>query len=101
MGRWLRRLAAGVAAHGVLFGAVSLLPADAPLVGATVLFAFALPASLLALPFRRVLWRLGLMHAPGWFAWPTPAGFALVYAASVLSLLALATLVTRSGRREA
>jgi hypothetical protein len=55
------------------------------------------PALILAAPFSPLLWRWHLMEAPGWFAWPKPAGFVLVYASWILAFFAL-SLIARRGR---
>jgi hypothetical protein len=38
---------------------------------------------------------MGLMDAPGWFAWPKPLALALAYAVWALLLLALAEALRR------
>ncbi len=84
-------LAIGVALHGALFGVSILLfsnPGPNDALAMVYLFVVLLPAMLLAAPFSPLLWALHLMNAPGWFAWPKPLGFALVYASWVLVLLA-------------
>jgi hypothetical protein len=55
------------------------------------------PALILAAPFSPLLWRWHLMEAPGWFAWPKPTGFVLVYASWILAFFAL-SLIARRGR---
>lgn len=55
----------------------------------------AVPAFLLASPFIPVLWDLGLMNAPGWFAWPKPLGIALAYLVWIAVLFGLAQAVQR------
>lgn len=98
---WSRALwfaSAGLALHGLLlalFAALqSLLPIDASngiadAMGGVAFFLLAVPALILARPFVPLLWKLGLMNAPGWFSWPKPPGFLLVYAVWVLVLFAL------------
>jgi hypothetical protein len=101
--RLLRIAAAMLAGHGLVLalfaGAQALWPdLEAPVVGAAALFLLALPALLLTQPFTPLLWRLGLMNAPGWFAWPKPAGVALAYAGWVVALLVLARLARLAAR---
>ena len=93
-------LATAVAVHGTLFAVCSLALANveraAPeVVGQIYFFAIAAPALILAAPLTPLLWRLHLMHAPGWFAWPKAEGFVLVYVVWVFALL-VASLVARS-----
>jgi hypothetical protein len=99
---WSRALwfaSVGLALHGLLlavFAALQpLLPLDASngiaeAIGAIGFFVFAVPALILARPFLPLLWKLGLMNAPGWFAWPEPLGLLLVYIVWVLVLFGLA-----------
>ena len=54
-----------------------------------------LPAALLTRPFHAVLWKLGLMNAPGWFAWPKPMGVVLAYAVWLIALWVLASIARR------
>lgn len=101
--RVLRVAAIVLAVHGLLLAlfaqAQALWPDLAPdWLGEAVFFLLALPALLLTTPFEPLLWRLGLMNAPGWFAWPKPAGVALAYAAWVIGLLVLARLARDAGR---
>jgi hypothetical protein len=99
------RMAAGVlAAHGLLLAlfaqAQARWPDFAPdWLGEAVFFLLALPALLLTTPFEPLLWHLGLMNAPGWFAWPKAAGMALAYGSWVVALLVLSRLVRKAGRR--
>lgn len=91
-----------VAAHGVIFAAagMTLARVDAPglePLGVAYLFVVIAPALILALPFSPLLWHFHLMQTPGWFAWPKPAGFALVYATWVLVLFVLWRLARRRG----
>jgi hypothetical protein len=96
--RLFRLLALAVAAHGVVFAVAAAILArldngHLEAAGDVYFFLIVAPAMVLAVPFSPLLWRLHLMHAPGWFAWPTPLGLALVYAAWVLVLFALSLLV--------
>ena len=93
-----------IAAHGLLFALYALALAPLPDEGnypfAKIgFYCLYLPASILAIPLNPVLWRFGLMEAPGWFAWPTPLGFAVVYAVWVVGIMALSLLAAR-GRRK-
>jgi hypothetical protein len=102
--RVLRIAAAVLAAHGLLLALFAqgqaLWPDFAPdWLGEAVFFVLALPALLLATPFEPLLWHLGLMNAPGWFAWPKPVGMALAYGVWVVALLVLSRLVREAGRR--
>jgi len=101
LARVFRLLSIVVAAHGVLVAvfAAGIEPrlgdsAPGPLASLVFFFLF-LPASALALPLLPILWKCGLMQAPGWFAWPKPLGYVIVYAAWVVGLLALSLLVSR------
>jgi hypothetical protein len=103
----LRYSAATVAAHGLLLWLVDLVQTYLPglvagpipdWLGQLLFWGLAVPAMLLAVPFNPLLWKLGLMNAPGWFTWPKPLGFALVYAGWTLALLALALLCHWLGR---
>lgn len=90
----LRVLAMVIAAHGLIFAAAVTLvsgehASDGPPWLVDLYFVgLLIPALILAAPLNRLLWWLGLMEAPGWFAWPRPLGFALVYACWVLALVA-------------
>ena len=89
-----------VALHGVLFAiaGASLSRVDNPLpetLGEAYFFLLSAPALILAMPFSPLLWHWHLMEAPGWFAWPKSAGFALVYTAWVVALIALSWLAGR------
>jgi hypothetical protein len=94
----LRVLAIAVAVHGALFFAIasaSLARADSArpeTLSEAYYFLIVAPALVLAAPFSPLLWRWHLMATPGWFAWPMPAGFLLVYAAWVMALLVLSRL---------
>lgn len=101
--RALRIVAGVLAVHGLLLAlfaqAQAWWPDLAPeWLGTAVFFVLALPALMLTTPFQPLLWRVGLMNAPGWFAWPKPAGVALAYAAWIVALLVLARLATVAGR---
>ncbi len=101
--RGLRFCAAAVALHGMLLGfflaTKSLSPngfgSVSDLIGKVGFFVLALPALVLTSPFTPILWRFGLMDAPGWFAWPTALGIALAYTIWVVVLLLLAQGVQR------
>jgi hypothetical protein len=102
--RGLRFCAGAVALHGAILwlsvAAQSLFPigflaSASDLIGEAGFFVLAVPALILTSPFVPVLWRLGLMNAPGWFAWPKPLGIALAYAIWVVALLLLAQVVQR------
>jgi nicotinamide riboside transporter PnuC len=104
--RLLRLAAVVVAVHGlvlVVFGQVQALWPDlaVDMVGEALFFLLALPALLLTAPFTALLWRLGLMNAPGWFAWPKPAGVALAYAGWIAGLLVLSQLARLAARPRA
>ena len=86
--------------HGVLFAiaSASLSRADNPLpdtLGEAYFFLLSAPALILAMPLSPLLWHWHLMETPGWFAWPKPAGFLLVYATWVVALLVLARRMLR------
>ena len=70
---------------------ITLVHADGQVlqaIGDAYFFVVIAPALILALPFTALLWHLHLMEAPGWFAWPKPLGFALVYGVWIAVLLA-------------
>ena len=100
----LRVLAMLVAVHGLVFGATAwLVSTDLssegfPVLAEAYFLGIMAPALILAAPFTKLLWALRLMNAPGWFAWPRPLGFALVYAFWVLVLLGASYLFRPSGR---
>lgn len=105
LARGLRIGAAALAAHGLLLASLGaardFLPTVSEAVGVAVFWVLALPALVLTQPFTGLLWRLGLMSAPGWFAWPKPLGFALAYAAWIAALLGPAWAIgARSGTTE-
>ena len=37
------------------------------------------PAMFLAKPLNSILWDINLINSPGWFSWPRPIGFVVVY----------------------
>ena len=100
-------LAMLIALHGAVFaGAAALVAwhgwAGVPeLVQDAFFWSLAVPALVLAVPVAPLLWRLRLMHAPGWFAWPEPLGFALAYAFWTLALLAAWYAARACARRQA
>jgi hypothetical protein len=78
----------------------SFSPDAFDMVGSVVFFwVFAVPALLLSSPFTAVLWELGLMNSPGWFAWPKPLGIVLAYTIWVAVLFGLAQAVQRWSSR--
>lgn len=97
--RGLRFCAAAVALHGVFLwlstAIKSFFPSAFDLVGGVIFWVLAVPALLLTNPFTSILWDLGLMNAPGWFAWPKPLGIALAYTIWVAFLSGLAQAVQR------
>lgn len=97
--RGLRFCAAAIAMHGMLLwlsvAIKSFFPSVFDLVGELHFWVLAVPALLLASPFTPVLWNLGLMNAPGWFAWPKPLGIALAYTIWIAVLFGLAQAVQR------
>jgi len=104
--RLFRYLAIAIVAHGVLFALYALAIAprlgESPPqpVGSFGFFFLYAPASVLAIPLNPMLWRFGLMETPGWFAWPKPLGFAVVYCvwfAGFLILSRVAAHVRRGG----
>lgn len=100
--RALHVVAALLAAHGLLLWLVDALhdrlPAPPEAVGAVLFWLLAVPALVLTRPFTPLFWKLGLMNAPGWFAWPTALGVALAYGSWIAALLVLAWLVRMAGR---
>jgi len=78
--RSLRFCAAAVALHGMLLwlstAIKSLFPGLFELIGEVFFWVMAVPALILSSPFTSVLWKFGVMNAPGWFAWPKPMGIA-------------------------
>ena len=101
--RVFRGLAMALAVHGVVFaiGSVTVARLEAPnleALGWIYFFAVIAPAMILAIPFSPLLWHFHLMETPGWFAWPKPIAFVLVYAAWVAALLFL-SLLARSRER--
>lgn len=96
--RYLRLLAILVAAHGIVFAIAAFAIARfddrlSEALGDLYFFLVAGPALILAIPFSPLLWRLHLMQTTGWFAWPTPGGFLLVYFAWTLALLAVSVVL--------
>lgn len=90
----LRFCAAVVALHGMLLWLSTAIKSFSPdvfdLVGGVIFWVLAVPALLLASPFTSILWDLGLMNAPGWFAWPKPLGIAIAYMVWIAVLFGLA-----------
>lgn len=91
--RGLRFSAAAIALHGLLLWLAAEIPGVFDLAGGALFWILAVPALILARPFIGLFWKLGLMNAPGWFAWPKPLGMALAYALWVAVLLGLAQAV--------
>ena len=95
--RGLRLCAAALVLHGVFLWLASARKSFFPdvfeLVGNVVFWVLAVPALLLTRPFVSALWDLGLMNAPGWYAWPKPLGIALAYMVWIAVLLGLAQAV--------
>jgi hypothetical protein len=95
--RALHVVAAALAVHGVLLWLVDALhdrlPAPPEAIGAVLFWLLAVPALVLTRPFTPLFWKLGLMNAPGWFAWPKAPGVALAYGAWIAALLVLAWLL--------
>jgi hypothetical protein len=100
--RVLRFFAGAVAIHGIFLGLASAFQTaflggspgtDSELIGVVYFWIVAVPALVLTFPFNSILWKWGLMNAPGWFAWPKPIGIALAYAVWVVILLGLAHIV--------
>lgn len=103
--RALHVVAAVLAGHGLLLWLVDALhdrlPAPPEAIGAVLFWLLAVPALVLTRPFTPLFWKLGLMNAPGWFAWPKALGIALAYGAWIAALLVLAWLLRLAGRRSA
>ncbi len=101
----LRVLAMLVAVHGLLFGATAWLVSsevsgeESPVLAEAYFFGILVPALILAAPFTKLLWALRLMNAPGWFAWPRPLGFTLVYVCWVLALVGASYVAGAIARR--
>lgn len=95
--RGLRLCAAALALHGMFLWLAtamkSFIPGVFDLVEGVVFWVLAVPALLLTRPFVSALWDLGLMNAPGWYAWPKPLGVALAYMVWIAALLGLAQAV--------
>lgn len=100
--RALHAAAAVLAGHGLLLWLVDALherlPPPPEAIAVVVFWLLAVPALVLAQPFTPLFWKLGLMNAPGWFAWPKALGVALAYASWIAALLVLAWLVRLAGR---
>ena len=101
--RGIRVCAALLALHGVLLAACAgvqrLWPTLFEGTGEWFFWVTAVPALVLASPFTWLFWKLGLMNAPGWFAWPKPSGLALAYAAWITLLVVIAQLIQRGSRK--
>jgi len=101
--RALHGAAALLAGHGLLLWLVDLLrdrlPPVPEAIGTVLFWLLAVPALVLTRPFTPLFWKLGLMNAPGWFAWPKAPGVALAYGAWILLLLVAARLARALGRR--
>jgi hypothetical protein len=99
----MRFAAAAVALHGLLLllaeAIRNVLPQLPDVFGEVLLWALAVPALLLTSPFTSLLWKFGLMNAPGWFAWPKPLGIALAYAIWIAAFLLLAMAIQRMSRK--
>lgn len=93
--------AGALAVHGVLLALAGAMktafPAAYEAAGDVVMWVLLVPALVLTRPFTPLLWKLGLMNAPGWLAWPRPLGVALAYASWIAALLVLAWLARRAG----
>ena len=94
-----------IAIHGVALGIFAASQASfwsQPIIGedlqAIVFRVLTIPALVLAYPFASMLWRLRLMNAPGWLAWPKPLGLVLVYSTWVVGLFLLAAIARKLGR---
>jgi hypothetical protein len=89
--RALRALAVAVVIHGALFAlsVTAFARTENAMLGEAFFLLLVSPALMLAMPLTPLLWPLHLMEAPGWFAWPTPLGFVLVYFIWVAALFAL------------
>lgn len=102
LARALHIAAAVLAGHGVLLGLAGAMKATFPAafeaVGVVVMWVLLVPALVLTRPFTPLFWKLGLMNAPGWFAWPKPLGVALAYGAWIGALLVSAWLLRLAGR---
>jgi hypothetical protein len=92
--RLLRLAALALAAHGLLLALAAAVkpyfPEAFEFAGVLVFWVLVMPALVIASPFTALFWKLGLMHAPGWFAWPKPLGLALAYLTWIAALLGLA-----------
>ena len=100
-----RYLAIVIAGHGAMLALFAI--GIAPRIGDNVaeplasigFYFFVVPAMLLAKPLNPLLWNLHLIEAPGWFTWPKPLGFLLVYTIWCVGLLALSLLLARFGKK--
>lgn len=97
LARGLKFCAAALVLHGLLLWLAAAIkpffPGAFDLLGSVFFWVILVPALLLASPFTSMLWHLGLMNAPGWFAWPKPLGIALVYMIWIAVLFGLAQVV--------
>ena len=99
-----RYSAIAIAGHGLLFALLAfgigpLISGSVPEWFTSLVFFFVfVPASILAKPFWPMLWKLGLIQAPGWFSWPKPLGYLLVYVIWCGGLLAISLLLNRYRR---
>jgi hypothetical protein len=101
--RLLRLAATALAAHGLLLALAAAVkpyfPEAFQFAGVVIFWVLVVPALVIASPFTALFWKLGLMHAPGWFAWPKPLGLALAYVTWIAALLGLAWALQAWGRR--
>ena len=83
--------------HGALFALAALTfgHTDNEAFGIALFWLLIAPALILAMPFTPLLWTLRLMEAPGWFAWPKPLGFVLVYFVWIAAFVAASLLFRR------
>ena len=97
MRRALRAAAVVIAIHGALFvlGILAFGKTDNPALGDALFLLLTAPALALAVPLAPLLWALHLMEAPGWFAWPKPLGFVLVYSSWIAALSAASFIFRR------
>jgi hypothetical protein len=103
--RLLRLAATALAAHGVLLALAAAVkpyfPEAFEFAGVLIFWVLVVPALVIASPFTALFWKLGLMHAPGWFAWPKPLGLVLAYVAWIVALAGLSWALQVHGRRSA
>ena len=76
-----------VAVHGAVLALGSVALPE--VLGGAYFAVIVIPALFLAWPLTPLLWQLHLMEAPGWFAWPKPFGFVLVYTAWIIALFGM------------